>query len=135
MVDISGLQSTIFDPSIVNLFFSDNAADAEILGIEGDFIYVIENGMTISGAFSSLDTEITKSLVPTNDVVVGSDLAFAPGYQGKLGCKKRMGSVIRKYWSSSTQVTISDDSDSDIMEPNKAVQSRLSLYQFQIWNG
>ena len=30
MVDVSGLQSTVFDPSIVNLFFSDNAADAEI---------------------------------------------------------------------------------------------------------
>ncbi len=34
-----GLQSTIFDPSIVNLFFSDNAADAEITGVEGDFVY------------------------------------------------------------------------------------------------
>ena len=29
-VDVTGLQSTIFDPSIVNLFFSDNAADATI---------------------------------------------------------------------------------------------------------
>ena len=34
MVDITGLQSTIFDPSIVNLFFSDNAADAEISGVK-----------------------------------------------------------------------------------------------------
>ena len=39
MVDVSGLQSTIFDPSIVNLFFSDNAADADITGLEGDFVY------------------------------------------------------------------------------------------------
>ena len=30
MVDVSGLQTTIFDPSIANLFFSDNAADADI---------------------------------------------------------------------------------------------------------
>ena len=45
MVDVSGLQSTIFDPSIVNLFFSDNAADAEIRGIEGDFIYFTESGL------------------------------------------------------------------------------------------
>ena len=37
MVDISGLQTTIFDPSIANLFFSDNAADADITGLEGDF--------------------------------------------------------------------------------------------------
>ena len=39
MVDVSGLQSTIFDPSIVNLFFSDNAADADITGLEGDFLH------------------------------------------------------------------------------------------------
>ena len=39
-VDIEGLQSTVFDPSIVNLFFSDNAADAEITGVEGDFTSV-----------------------------------------------------------------------------------------------
>ena len=60
-VDVSGLQSTIFDPSIVNLFFSDNAADAEIKGVEGDFIYYTETGLILSGAFSLLDTEITKS--------------------------------------------------------------------------
>ena len=30
MVDIAGLQTSILDPSITNLFFSDNAADAEI---------------------------------------------------------------------------------------------------------
>jgi len=39
MVDIAGLQTSILDPSITNLFFSDNAADAEIMGLEGDFIY------------------------------------------------------------------------------------------------
>ena len=48
MVDITGLQSTIFDPTIVNLFFSDNAADAEILGVEGDFVYITENGLMLS---------------------------------------------------------------------------------------
>ena len=128
LVDVSGLQSTIFDPSIVNLFFSDNAADAEILGIEGDFIYVTENGMTISGAFSALDTEITKSLVPTNDVVVGSELAFAPGYQGNIAARKEWGlsSGNTGHWQA--QVTISDDSDSDIMEPNRAVQKGYTLF-------
>ena len=75
MVDVSGLQSTIFDPSIVNLFFSDNAADADITGLEGDFVYYTNvNGLVLSGAFSLLDTEITKSLVPTSDVIVGRDL-------------------------------------------------------------
>ncbi len=85
-VDISELQTTIFDPSITNLFFSDNAADAQLYGLEADFIYApaqIE-GLTIAGAFSVLDTEITEVLTPTGDVIEGDELAFAPNFQANL---------------------------------------------------
>ncbi|MDX1570522.1 MAG: TonB-dependent receptor [Xanthomonadales bacterium] len=84
-VDIEKLQTTIFDPSITNLFFSDNAADAEVLGIEGDFVWAPPvDGLTIAGAFSLLDTEITDVLTPTNDVRQGDELAFAPDFQGNI---------------------------------------------------
>ena len=39
-VDITNLQIGIFDTSITNLFFSDNAADAEVKGAEGEFTLV-----------------------------------------------------------------------------------------------
>jgi FtsH-binding integral membrane protein len=42
MVDITGLQSTIFDAAIVNLFFSDNAADAEISGLKVILFMLLE---------------------------------------------------------------------------------------------
>lgn len=86
LVDIENLQTTIFDPSITNLFFSDNAADAEVRGLEGDFIWLPAgiDGLTVSGALSILDTEITKVLTPTNDVIKGDELAFAPEFQGNL---------------------------------------------------
>jgi outer membrane receptor protein involved in Fe transport len=85
-IDISDLQTTIFDPSIVNLFFSDNAADARVLGVEGDVTYAPASvdGLTINGAFSVLDSEITNVLTPTGDVVKGDPLAFAPSFQGNL---------------------------------------------------
>lgn len=85
-VDIERLQTTIFDPSITNLFFSDNAADAEVRGIEGDFIWVPASvdGLTVTGAFSFLDTEITNVITPTNDVRRGDELAFAPEFQANL---------------------------------------------------
>ena len=86
MVDVESLQTTIFDPQISNLFFSDNAADADVMGLEGDFIWLpgsIE-GLTVSGAFSFLDTEITRVLTPTDDVVKGDELAYAPEFQGTL---------------------------------------------------
>ncbi len=82
--DIEDLQTTIFDPSIVNLFFSDNAADAEILGLEADFVWAATDNLTISGAVSFLDTEITAVNTPTSDVVKGDELAFAPDFQGNL---------------------------------------------------
>ena len=88
-IDIEKLQTTIFDPSITNLFFSDNAADAEVRGIEGDVIWTPMgiDGLTLRGAFSLLDTEITDVLIPTNDVQKGDELAFAPEFQGNLSAR------------------------------------------------
>lgn len=120
-VDISRLQTTIFDPSITNLFFSDNAADAEIMGVEADFTYAPFSlpGLSVSGAFSILDTEITDVLTPTNDVVEGSDLAFAPSFQGNVR--------VRYEWDLSDslgayvqpQVSHSASKFTDIIEINK----------------
>ena len=127
-VDVSGLQTTVFDPSIVNLFFSDNAADAEIMGLEGDFMYYPDlEGWMISGAFSLLSTELTKSLVPTDDIKVGSDLAFAPGIQGNLGARKEWPMSSGNTGHYQAQLTWSDDSYSDVMEPNKAIQDSYSF--------
>jgi len=124
LMDIEGLQTTIFDPNITNLFFSDNAADAEITGIEGDFAYFTSvDGLSVSGAFSSLSSEITKKLVPTDDVIVGDELAFAPGFQANLN--------VRYEWSLSDgnvghfmpQVTYTEDSYSDVITINRAVNA------------
>ena len=123
MVDVEGLQSTIFDPSIVNLFFSDNAADGDIKGVEGDFTYFTNReGLTVSGAFSLLDTELTKKLVPTNDVTVGGDMAFAPGMQFNLRFRQEWEMSNGNLGHAQLAITHSDDSYSDIMEPNKARQ-------------
>ena len=126
-VDVTGLQTTIFDPSIVNLFFSDNAADATIKGVEGDFTYyTMKEGLSVAGAFSMLETEITDALVPTNDVTVGSDLAFAPGLQGNVRVRQEWGMSAGNVGHMQVQFTYSDDSYSDVMNPNKAFQDGYS---------
>jgi outer membrane receptor protein involved in Fe transport len=86
LVDIERLQTTVFDTSITNLFFSDNAANAEVRGIEADFSWLPEStdGLIVTGAVSFLDTEITEVLTPTNDVIKGDELAYAPKFQGNL---------------------------------------------------
>ena len=65
------------------MFFSDNAADAGSQGFEGDFIWqpASKDGLSIIGAFSFIDSEITKVITPTNDVVLGDELAYAPQFQ------------------------------------------------------
>jgi outer membrane receptor protein involved in Fe transport len=120
-VDISRLQTTIFDPSITNLFFSDNAADAEIKGVEADFTFApyAVPGLTVAGAFSILDTEITDVLTPTNDVVEGEELAFAPSFQGNIRVRyewdlsNTLGAYIQP------QVSHSASKFTDIIEINK----------------
>jgi outer membrane receptor protein involved in Fe transport len=121
-VDIERLQTTIFDPSIVNLFFSDNAANAEVRGFEGDFIWLPEmmEGLTVSGAFSFLDTEITEVLTPTNDVRKGDELAFAPNFQGNLRARYEW-DVGNQGWVAHVmpRVSWSSESYSDIITINR----------------
>ncbi|MEE4153826.1 MAG: TonB-dependent receptor plug domain-containing protein [Erythrobacter sp.] len=120
-VDITNLQTQIFDPSITNLFFSANAANAEIYGLEADFTIAPYSlpGFTIAGAFSILDTEITEILIPTTDVLVGSELAYAPPFQGNLRARYEwnLSDTLEAYVQ--PQVTYSDSKFTDVVEINK----------------
>lgn len=133
-VQIEGLQTTIFDPSITNLFFSENAADAELQGVEGDFTWVPESveGLTLSGGFSFLSTEITEVITPTDDVKMGEPLAFAPGYQFNIQARYEWdleqefaGSVLTAHVM--PQIVMSDSSYSDIIEINKIESDGYAL--------
>ncbi|MEM6409995.1 MAG: TonB-dependent receptor [Pseudomonadota bacterium] len=122
-VDISDLQTTIFDPSIVNLFFSDNAADAELYGLEADVIWAPPQveGLTLTGAFSILDTEITEVLTPTGDVLEGDELAFAPNFQGNIRARYEWDVLGGKYLAHvQGQGVYSGESFSDIITINRA---------------
>ena len=121
-IDIANLQTTIFDTSIVNLFFSDNAADAKVTGLEADFTWLPEwsDGLTIAGAVSFLNSEITNKLTPTNDVRVGDELAFAPSNQGNLRARYEW-TLQANGWTAHVMPMISwsADSYSDIITINR----------------
>lgn len=131
-VKIEDLQTTIFDPSITNLFFSDNAANAEIRGIEGDVTWAPQTlpGLTVAGAFSILDTEITEVLTPTDDVIEGSELAFAPSFQANL--RARYEWALANGWLAHVQPQLvhSDDSISDVIEINKVAIDGYTMAHF-----
>ncbi|MFC3053264.1 TonB-dependent receptor [Kordiimonas pumila] len=129
-VEVKDLQTTIFDPTIVNLFFSDNAANAEIKGVEGDLTYAPTEvpGLTISGAFSILDTEI-KELVGASVAIAGpgEDLANAPSFQGNLRARYAwdLNDDMRAYVM--PRITYSASSYSDIVLINRAEQDSYFL--------
>ena len=133
-VDVEGLQSTILDPAMnVNLFFSDNAANGTIRGMEGDFTYLTNyDGLSIAGAYSFLSSEITEKLLPTNDVVEGAEMAFAPGYQGNVRVRQEFGMSNGYVGHAQVQLVYSDGATSDIMEPNKAKQNSYSYLDLRV---
>ena len=119
-IDISDLQTTIFDPSIVNLFFSDNAANARVLGVEGDITYapLSVDGLTLNGAFSILDSEITEVLTPTGDVVAGDPLAFAPSFQGNFRARYEWDTASGLIGHVQPSIVYSSASNSDVLRFN-----------------
>ena len=85
--EISDLQMSRFDPSnVAFLVFIENVGDAEIFGVDGDFIWVPAANLTIAGSFSFIDTEITKLNAQLDgvSVPVGSELPFSPDFAGSL---------------------------------------------------
>ncbi len=133
-VDISNLQTQIFDPSITNLFFSSNAADAEIYGIEADFTVApyATPGLTLSGAFSILDTEITEILIPTTDVIEGEELAYAPGFQGNIRARYEwdLSDSLEAYIQ--PQMTYSGSKFTDIIEINKIELDSYTTFDLSV---
>jgi outer membrane receptor protein involved in Fe transport len=128
-VEIEDLQIGIFDTSITNLFFSDNAVDAEVTGVEGDITWLpgALPGLTVSGGFSWLDTEITESFV-TNFVNEGDELAFAPEFQANVNARYEWDLVSGKLAHVMSYVSYSDEVNTDIVEANS-----ITLDSWTLW--
>ena len=131
VVEIEDMQVGIFDPSITNLFFSDNAADAEVTGLEGDITWVPASmlGLTLSGGFSFLDTEITDSFV-TNFVVEGSELAFAPEIQATINARYEWDLSSGKIAHVMLNGSYSDEVNTDIVAANSTTLDSWYLWNF-----
>ena len=85
--DIEDLQVSRFDPSnVAFLYFIENIGDAEATGLDVDFQWAVSDSLTIAGAFSLLDTEITELNPQLQGIVVptGSELPLAASFAGNL---------------------------------------------------
>ena len=85
--EIDDLQVSRFDPAnVAFLVFIENVGDAQILGADGDFTWAPTGNLTIAGAFSFVDSEITRlnPQLQGISVPVGSELPFTPDFSGNL---------------------------------------------------
>ena len=85
--EITNLQTTRFDPSnVAFLVFIENVGDAEVNGLDADFQWAATDNLTISGAASFVDSELTRldpQLVGVA-VPVGSELPYTAEFSGNL---------------------------------------------------
>lgn len=85
--EISNMQLSRFDPTNINfLWFADNVGDAQITGVDGDFIWYPSDKLTVSGAFSILDTEITHLNADLQGIAapVGSKLPYTADFSANI---------------------------------------------------
>lgn len=85
--EITDLQISRFDPAnVAFLVFIENAGDAEIRGLDADFQWAATDRLTISGAMSFVDNELTRINPQLVDIVVpeGSRLPWTPEFSGNV---------------------------------------------------
>tara|TARA_B100001057_G_scaffold494309_1_gene590593 strand:+ start:18155 stop:20638 length:2484 start_codon:yes stop_codon:yes gene_type:complete len=93
-IEWTDIQVSQFDPVHVNFItFIENAADADITGLEADMLYYPSDSLTISAALSLNDTEIVRDVAQTIPIVdIGNPLPLAPKRQGNVRIRKDLSS-------------------------------------------
>ncbi len=85
--EIKDLQVSRFDPSnVAFLVFIENAGDAEVDGLDLDFTWLATANLTISGAASWVDNELTRVNPQLEEIVVpvGSRLPWTPEFRANI---------------------------------------------------
>jgi len=82
-VDWTDIQTSRFDPNNISILtFIENAADASVSGFEADILWYPTDNLTVSGAITMNDTEITKLKAQIIEIApAGSQLPLSPELQ------------------------------------------------------
>ncbi len=85
--EITDLQTARFDPSnVAFLVFIENVGDADVQGIDLDYVWAATDNLTISGAASFVDSEITRLNSQLRGIAapVGSELPYSADFSFNL---------------------------------------------------
>ena len=89
-IEWTNMQVTRFDPQNVSILtFVENAADADIKGVEADLIWNIDENWTINAAVSINDTELTDVYGQAVELAaIGSQLPLMPDLQTTIRARR-----------------------------------------------
>ncbi len=132
-VDWTDLQAVRFDPvNVSNLTFIENAADAEVSGFELDMIWYPSDNLSIYGALSMNDSELTAYKAQIIELApLGSPLPLTPELQWNLRARYdfTLGSY-PAYWQFGTK--FADSSYSSIVAQRRIKQDSYQLYDLAV---
>jgi len=89
-IEWTNMQVTRFDPQNVSILtFVENAADADIKGVEADLIWNVDENWTINAAISINDTELTDVYGQAVELAaIGSQLPLMPDLQTTIRARR-----------------------------------------------
>ena len=92
--EIDNLQTTRFDPAnVAFLVFIENVGDAEVQGIDLDYAWAATDNLTISGAASFVDSEITRLNPVLQGIAapVGTELPYSADFSFNVRARYEFG--------------------------------------------
>ncbi|WP_286234986.1 TonB-dependent receptor [Thalassotalea sediminis] len=127
-IEWDSMQVSRFDPVNVSILtFIENAADSEIMGLEGDVVWRATDNLTLYGAFSYNDTELTALKAEVIEMApIGSALPLTPKFQGNV--RARYDWELGEYYANwQIAAQYAGKSYSSIVESEREEQDSYSL--------
>ncbi|GAB4193592.1 MAG: TonB-dependent receptor [Wenzhouxiangellaceae bacterium] len=135
-IDWTDIQTSRFDPENVSILtFIENAADAEIKGVEADLTWRATNNLTFFAGLSFNDTELTSVDAQIVEIApVGSRLPLTPKFQGSLRARYEWSfdSDLLDYGYVQAGVRYAGSSFSSIVAEERRRQDDYTLANFSI---
>lgn len=135
-IEWTDIQTSRFDPQNVSILtFIENAADAEIFGIESDVAWRVTNNLTLYGAISYNDTELTAIDAQIVEIAPeGSQLPLTPKFQGNIRARYEWSfdSELLDYGHAQFGIAYSGRSFSSIVAEERRRQDDYTLLNFSM---
>ncbi|WP_163930959.1 TonB-dependent receptor [Paraferrimonas sp. SM1919] len=132
-IEWTDMQVSRFDPVNVSILtFIENAADSEIKGLEGDLAWTATDNLSIFGAFSYNQTELTALKAEVIEMApVGSSLPLTPKFQTSLRARYdwEVGDMLAN-WQIAGQYA--DSSFNSIVASEREEQEAYALFNASI---